>query len=567
MKKTLLFLAATATIGGYAQNPLLVEHFNDTTNALLTNMGWYAHSGGTTNAVAVVSPGLSWTQTAYPGSGVGNAGGVVNTGQDVNKPLAANVDTGAVYTSFLIKANGTVATSYFFHYAEYSNIATPNYSSITTAFRARTFVRPGTNPATQFKVGLTFNNSSVTADTTANLTIGTTYLVVVKYQFVSGAANDQVSLWLFEDGDNIASLPATPTIGPLTGTAADLTAVQAIALRQGAAGQNVIVDGIISDRTFAFAPPPPATSNVTFQVDMNQVTAGFTTPEVNGLWNNWCGNCNAMTDANGDGIWEVTLPLLEGSTQEFKYSADAWTIQEMNDPTAPCTNGNATNTNRVLVVPAADTTLPVVCWSSCYGCAVDVTLQVNMAWEVANNAVSADGIHVAGDFQGWNPGATAMTDANNDGIYEVTVNVPANSSIQYKFINGNSWGQDEPVPSACAVTGTTNRGATFAYGDSTMAPVCFGKCTDCMASLDETLQNVSLFPNPTRGQFNLARMDAASEVEVSVLDLQGKVLTVATWNAGAASLGIDLSNFANGVYMVRLTSEEGSRTLRVSVQK
>ncbi|HAG34945.1 MAG TPA: hypothetical protein DCL12_06305, partial [Cryomorphaceae bacterium] len=84
-------------------------------------------------------------------------------GQDVNKPLAATVDTGAVYTSFLIKANGTVATSYFFHYAEYSNIATPNYSSITTAFRARAFVRPGTNPATQFKLGLTFNSSSVTA--------------------------------------------------------------------------------------------------------------------------------------------------------------------------------------------------------------------------------------------------------------------------------------------------------------------------------------------------------------------------------------------------------------------
>lgn len=307
--------------------------------------------------------------------------------------------------------------------------------------------------------------------------------------------------------------------------------------------------------------------NVTFQVDMNQVTQGFTTPEVNGFWNSWCGNCNAMSDANGDGIWEVTIPLEVGTTQEFKYSADAWTIQEMNDPTAPCTNGNATYTNRVLVVPAADTTLPVVCWSSCYGCTVDVTLQVNMAWEVANNAISADGIHVAGDFQGWNPGATAMTDANNDGIYEVTINVPANSSIQYKFINGNSWGLDEPVPSACAVTGTTNRGATFAYGDSTLAPVCFGKCTDCMASLDETLQNVSLFPNPTRGQFNLARMDAASEVEVSVLDLQGKVLTVATWNAGAESLGIDLSNFANGVYMVRLTSEEGSRTLRVSVQK
>ncbi len=307
--------------------------------------------------------------------------------------------------------------------------------------------------------------------------------------------------------------------------------------------------------------------NVTFNVDMNQVTQSFTTPEVNGFWNNWCGNCNPLTDANGDGIWTTTLPLPVGTTQEYKFSADAWTIQEQNNPAAPCTNGNATYTNRVIVIPATDTVLNVVCWSQCTACDVDVTLKVNMAWEVANNAISANGVHVAGDFQGWNPATTLMTDANNDGIYEVTINVPANSSIQYKFINGNAWGQDEPVPSACAVTGTTNRGATFAYGDSTLNPVCYGKCTDCAAGLGESLQNVSLFPNPTRGLFNLARMDAATEVEVSVLDLQGKVLTVAKWNEGVDALSIDLSSFANGVYMVRMTSEEGSRTMRVSVQK
>ena len=564
MKKTLLYLALTATIGGYAQNPLLIEHFNDTANAPLTNLGWYAHSAATTSPQVVVSPGLSLAQTAYPGSGVGNAGGVLNTGQDVNKPFSANVDTGSVYTSFLVKANGTVVNGYFFHYAEYTNIATPNYTSITTAFRARTFVLPGTNPATQFKLGLTFNNSTITGDTTSNLTIGTTYLVVVRYKCVTGAANDEVSLWVLADGSSIATLPAVPTIGPLTGTAADLTAVQGIALRQYAAGQNVIVDGIIAGRTFAFAPPPPATKNVTFNVDMNQVTQTFTTPEVNGLWNNWCGNCNPLTDANGDGIWTTTLPLPIGSTQEYKFSADAWTIQEQNNPAASCTNGNATYTNRVLVVPATDTVLNVVCWSQCTACDVDVTLKVNMAWEVANNAISADGIHVAGDFQGWLPGATEMLDANNDGIFEVTFTVPANSSIQYKFINGNAWGSDESVPSACVVPTTNNRGATFAYGDSTLSPVCFGKCTDCAAGLGESLQHVSLFPNPTRGQFNLARMDAATEVEVSVLDLQGKVLTVAKWNEGVETLSIDLSSFANGVYMVRMTSDEGSRTMRVS---
>ncbi len=564
MKKTLLYLALTATIGGYAQNPLLIEHFNDTANAPLTNLGWYAHSAATTSPQVVVSPGLSLAQTAYPGSGVGNAGGVLNTGQDVNKPFSANVDTGSVYTSFLVKANGTVVNGYFFHYAEYTNIATPNYTSITTAFRARTFVLPGTNPATQFKLGLTFNNSTITGDTTSNLTIGTTYLVVVRYKCVAGAANDEVSLWVLADGSSIATLPAVPTIGPLTGTAADLTAVQGIALRQYAAGQNVIVDGIIAGRTFAFTPPPPATKNVTFNVDMNQVTQAFTTPEVNGLWNNWCGNCNPLTDANGDGIWTTTLPLPIGSTQEYKFSADAWTIQEQNNPAAPCTNGNATYTNRVIVIPATDTVLNVVCWSQCTACDVDVTLKVNMAWEKANNAINADGIHVAGDFQGWNPGATEMLDADNDGIYQVTVSLPANSSIQYKFINGNAWGADESVPSACVVPTTMNRGATFAYGDSTLNPVCYGKCTDCAAGLGESLQNVSLFPNPTRGQFNLVRMDAATEVEVSVLDLQGKVLTVAKWSEGVDALSIDLSNFANGIFMVRMTSEEGSRTMRVS---
>jgi len=108
----------------------------------------------------------------------------------------------------------------------------------------------------------------------------------------------------------------------------------------------------------------PATVNVTFQVDMGLVAAGtFTTPEVNGTWNNWCGNCNPMTDADGDGIWEATIPLLSG-TYEYKFSADSWTIQEMNDPTAPCTNGDPTYTNRTLSVGTSDVTLSVVCWGS-----------------------------------------------------------------------------------------------------------------------------------------------------------------------------------------------------------
>ena len=117
----------------------------------------------------------------------------------------------------------------------------------------------------------------------------------------------------------------------------------------------------------SIAPCQPTTVNVTFQVDMNQVTSTFSLPEVNGTWNSWCGNCNPMTDTNGDGIWEATIPLLSGN-YEYKYSADTWTIQEMNDPNASCTNGDPVYTNRTLTVGTSDITIPLVCWGSCSPC-------------------------------------------------------------------------------------------------------------------------------------------------------------------------------------------------------
>lgn len=123
--------------------------------------------------------------------------------------------------------------------------------------------------------------------------------------------------------------------------------------------------------------PPSNQSNVTFKVDMSQVTAGFTTPELNGTFNSWCGNCNAMSDTDGDDIWEISIPLDSGLSIEYKFSADSWSIQEQNDPTASCTNGDTTNTNRVLTVPSNDTILSIVCWGSCDACPTGINQSMN----------------------------------------------------------------------------------------------------------------------------------------------------------------------------------------------
>jgi hypothetical protein len=244
----------------------------------------------------------------------------------------------------------------------------------------------------------------------------------------------------------------------------------------------------------------------------------------------------------------------------------------MNDPNASCTNGNVTYTNRVLTIPAADTVLPVVCWSSCDACAINVTLSVNMAWEVANGAIDSNGVHVAGTWQSWNPMGSEMLDTNGDGVYHITFESALGESLQYKFLNGTDWTDAEPTAdlAACGVSdgfGGYNRTATLGNADTVFATVCFGKCYDCAVSIDEALGSISLFPNPTTGAFSLERTNLTGEVEVSIMGLRGELLNATNWDAGSSELKIDLSELASGIYMVRLTAEEGTRTMRVAIQR
>ena len=111
----------------------------------------------------------------------------------------------------------------------------------------------------------------------------------------------------------------------------------------------------------------PQNVSVTFSVDMNNTTASFTTPEINGDWNSYCGNCDPMSDLDGDNIWETTLTLLSGS-YEYYFTADNVLIEETLNSVETCTNGNPNATRRVLNVSNQNIILPTVCWSSCSEC-------------------------------------------------------------------------------------------------------------------------------------------------------------------------------------------------------
>ncbi|MEN9334520.1 MAG: hypothetical protein RLY35_1700, partial [Bacteroidota bacterium] len=216
---------------------------------------------------------------------------------------------------------------------------------------------------------------------------------------------------------------------------------------------------------------------VTFQIDMNNV-ANFSVANVNGTFNNWCGACAAMTDANGDNVWEITIPLANGN-YEYKFTADGWTQQESLTPGSSCTTTNFGYTNRTLVVAGAAQTLPVVCWGACSACTsvTPVTFSVDM-----NNVTQAfTSVQLAGTFNGWAPAAMPMSDANGDGVWEITINL-APGSYEYKFAADN-WAIQENLTqgSTCTTTnfGYTNRTLTVGTTPQSIATVCWGACEAC----------------------------------------------------------------------------------------
>jgi hypothetical protein len=252
MKKmyVLMALLGLCATTASAQTLLLTENFDYPAGAQLRDHGWNPHSAAATNPQTVAATGLSLGNTVYFGNNIGQAALVNNTGSDENRPFTANRDSGDVYASFLLKTSGAVTadgSGFFFHFVTYSNPTNPDFSAVSTAFRARTYIATGSSAA-HFRLGLTFNSatvpSTVGTDLTNDLDTAKTYLVVVKYSFVDGPDNDQVSLFVFEDGDTLRNEPVTPTLGPYGGTAADASILQGVALRQYNADQKVIIDGI-----------------------------------------------------------------------------------------------------------------------------------------------------------------------------------------------------------------------------------------------------------------------------------------------------------------------------------
>ncbi len=257
-----------------------------------------------------------------------------------------------------------------------------------------------------------------------------------------------------------------------------------------------------------------AQTNVTFRLNMSQQT-GFSIPEVNGTFNNWCGaTCNPMTDANGDGVWEATIALLPGD-YEYKFAYDNWTGGgEQLIPGSSCTVTNSGYTNRSLTVGTSEMVLPTVCWNSCTNDCLPAPVNVTFKVDMSQSTIPAGSIpEVNGTFNGWCGNCNPMTDVNGDQIWETTI-LLSPGNYEYKFSYSNWAGQEallQGAPCTVSAFNFTNRALTVGNSPMTLEPVCYGLCTTCNGSSSVTFKvdmsnytgviNTGVFLNGTFNQF------------------------------------------------------------------
>ncbi|MGV8993013.1 MAG: T9SS type A sorting domain-containing protein [Flavobacterium sp.] len=107
---------------------------------------------------------------------------------------------------------------------------------------------------------------------------------------------------------------------------------------------------------------------------------------------------------------------------------------------------------------------------------------------------------------------------------------------------------------ACGITAPT----PFAGVGFPNAHLIINVSGTALSVKNNTLDQVSVYPNPTSGMVQVTLPSSVEILSVSVSDLSGKRM-----NANVSGTTVDMSNFASGVYMINVNTTEGNLVRKV----
>ncbi len=226
---------------------------------------------------------------------------------------------------------------------------------------------------------------------------------------------------------------------------------------------------------------------LTFSVDMSNENVSENGVHVAGTFqiqagypSNWDPGTTELTDVDGDNIFEITVNVPQG-TYLYKFiNGSSWGEQPEDPPAACALNDGGGNLNRQVVVGENGISLPTVVFDQC-------NPQIHFSVNLSNEVISGDGIYVSGNFleaagygENWAEPGIELSDMNDNGTFEATVQVPS-GNYAFSFFNGS---EQEDFLGSC----TNNQGErliTASLGSPPLPTYCFNTCELCDPNLTD----------------------------------------------------------------------------------
>lgn len=185
---------------------------------------------------------------------------------------------------------------------------------------------------------------------------------------------------------------------------------------------TVPVSAAAAPVTFRFVPP-----------------AGADRVNLAGTFNGWSVEATPLADADGDGVYEARIELEEGRhLYKFVVNGTEWITDEAAEDFVDDGFGGR---NSVLTVGREPLTVNGSLTAGEGGASGSPRETLVRFRFRAPEGASL--VTVAGTFNEWSPGASALDDVDRDGVWEGTLRL-AHGTYQYKFVaNGTDWFTDE----------------------------------------------------------------------------------------------------------------------------
>jgi hypothetical protein len=299
--------------------------------------------------------------------------------------------------------------------------------------------------------------------------------------------------------------------------------------------------------------------DVTFRVNMSMetVTGDGVQVVIKDPWI-W----TTMTDM-GEGIWEATVNLIANERYPFTFVngvQDAWDKEER--IYGDCNFGGETNPQREVDILEEDVVLPAYYFGSCSD-QPPVNPSVTFRVDMADETVSGDGVQVVlKEPWLW----TAMTDAG-DGIWEATIELEANTTYPYSYINGavDYWAGEEVIVGDCR-DGEENQRLVEVLGeDIELDAFVFGTCAERPSGLDlKGREQLLVYPNPAGHEVHISSPVGIQAVRI--VDICGRQVVSDPVNL-EQNVTIGLRDLDEGIYFMIISTETENTTQKLMINR